>query len=138
MRSHRKLLRFQTRKRTEIIDITAEVEGEVLKSGIREGLALIYPMHTSAAVYVSDSDRALTGDLESLLARVVPRGAGYAHDAADPKGNADGHLKAILCGHHVTLPVHAGRLDLGTWQTLYYAEFDGRRDKEVQVRILGE
>jgi secondary thiamine-phosphate synthase enzyme len=138
MKTHRKLLWFHTRERTEIIDITAEVEGEVRESGIREGLALIFPMHTSSAVYVSDSDRSLTRDLDALLARLAPRGAGYQHDAADPKGNADGHLKAILCGHHVTLPVSEGRLDLGTWQTLYYAEFDGRRDKEVQIRILGE
>ncbi len=137
MKSHRKLLWFQTQARTEIIDITEEVDAAVRESGISEGLALIYPMHTSAAVYVSDSDRALTEDLASLLARLAPPGAGYAHDASDPKGNADGHLKAILCGHHVSVPVSEGRLDLGTWQCVYYAEFDGQRDKEVQVRILG-
>ena len=138
MKSYKELLWFCTDRRTQIIKITNDVEKAVATSGILEGLALVYPMHTSSAVYVSDSDPSLTGDLEETLARLVPQGAGYHHDRSDPKENADAHLRAILCGHHITLPVSSGRLDLGTYQTIYYAEFDGKRDKEIQVRVVGE
>ncbi len=137
MKSHRELLWFRTGKRTEIINITNQVEKVVAKSGILEGLALVYPMHTSSAVYVSDSDSSLTTDLEEILSRLVPQGRGYHHDRTDPKENADAHLRATLCGHHVTLPVSQGSLDLGTYQTIYYAEFDGMRDKEIQVKVIG-
>jgi secondary thiamine-phosphate synthase enzyme len=138
MKSCRELLWFCTGKRREIINITEEVEKAVVKSGIFEGLALVYPMHTSSAVYISDSDSSLTTDLEDVLSGLVPQGGGYHHDLTDPKENADAHLQAILCGHHVTLPVSQGSLDLGTYQTLYYAEFDGMRKKEIQVKVIGE
>jgi len=137
MTPYKELLWFRTAKRMEILNITPDVEEVVGKSGVREGLALVYPMHTSSAVYISDSDPSLTEDLASILSRLVPRGAGYHHDVADPKANADAHLRAVLAGHHVTLPVSEGRLDLGTYQTIYYAEFDGKRDKEIQVKVLG-
>ncbi len=138
MKHYKKLLWFRTAKRTEILNITAEVVDVVGKSGVREGFALVYPMHTSSAVYISDSDPSLTEDFEAVLARLIPQGAGYRHDTADPKENADAHLRAVLAGHHVTLPVSEGRPDLGTYQTIYYAEFDGMRDKEIQVKVLGE
>jgi secondary thiamine-phosphate synthase enzyme len=137
MKAHSKLLWFHTKQRSEIINITHQVEDVIEESGISDGLALIYPMHTSSAVYVSDSDPALTGDLAALLAKLAPRGAGYHHDQTDPKENADAHLQAILCGHHVTVSVSKGRVDLGTYQTVYYAEFDGGRDKEVLVKVVG-
>jgi len=138
MKMHKELLWFSTEKRCEIIDITSKVEGVVRRSGVDDGLALVYPMHTSSAVYVSDSDPGLTRDLDALLTRLAPQAAGYHHDKTDPKENAEAHLRAILCGHHVVLPVAAGRLDLGTYQTIYYAEFDGIRKKEIQVKVVGE
>jgi len=138
MKSFKELLHFRTEKRTEIVNITRDVEGVIARSGIREGMVLVYPMHTSSAVYVSDSDSSLTEDLEDLLGRLAPQGAGYRHDRTDPKENADAHLRAVLCGHHITLPVSDGRPDLGTYQTIYYAEFDGVRSKEIQVKVMGE
>lgn len=138
MKSFREFLRFRTVERTEITNITEDVAGVVARSGVRDGLALVYPMHTSSAVYVSDSDPSLTEDLQDLLARLAPQGAGYRHDRADPKENADAHLRAMLCGHHIALPVMKGDLDLGTFQTIYYAEFDGMREKEIQVKVMGE
>jgi secondary thiamine-phosphate synthase enzyme len=138
MKSYKDLLWHRTRERTQIINITHEVEKVVAKSGILEGIALVYPMHTSSAVYVSDSDQTLTQDLEKVFSRLVPQGAGYHHDQTDPKENADAHIRAILCGHHITLPVSHGHLDLGTYQTIYYAEFDGKREKEIQVKVMGE
>ncbi len=138
MKSFKELLWFRTEKRTEIINISEEVEKAVVKSGILEGFALVYPMHTSSAVYISDSDISLTLDLEKILSRLVPQGEGYHHDRTDPKENADAHIRATLCGHHITLPVSQGSLDLGAYQTIYYAEFDGMREKEVQVKVMGE
>lgn len=138
MKSVRKEIEISTNDKIEIVDITSRVEDIVRSSGIEDGLALVYPMHTSSAVYISDSDRALTGDFEALLAELAPINRDYAHDRSDPKQNAVAHLKAILAGHHVVMPVTSGALDLGTYQTVYYAEFDGCRPKEVLVKVIGE
>jgi len=138
MKSFRKELHFITKQSSEIMNITHEVERAVAESGIAEGLALVYPMHTSSTVYVSDSDYSLTKDFADLLADLAPDSRDYRHDRTDYKKNAAGHLKAILTGHSVTLPVTAGSLDLGTYQTVYYFEFDGQRKKEVLVKIIGE
>lgn len=138
MKIHKELLWFSTEHRCEIIDITSRIEAVVQRSEVNDGLALVYPMHTSAAVYVSDSDPFLTRDLDALLTRLAPKAAGYHHDKTDPKENAEAHLRAILCGHQIVLPVAASRLDLGRYQTIYYAEFDGMREKEVQVKVVGE
>ncbi|HPS00265.1 MAG TPA: secondary thiamine-phosphate synthase enzyme YjbQ [Candidatus Sumerlaeota bacterium] len=138
MPTYRKELHFCTTRACEILNITDQVEGAVAESSIQEGMALVYPMHTSSAVYVSDSDYSLTQDFADLLDELVPASREYRHDRTDYKKNAAGHLKAILSGHSVTLPVTAGRLDLGTYQTLYYFEFDGKRPKEVLVKILGD
>ncbi len=138
MPTYRKELHFCTARISEILNITEQVEAAVAESAIREGLALVYPMHTSSAVYVSDSDYSLTQDFADLLGDLVPDTRDYRHDLTDYKKNAAGHLKAILSGHSVTLPVTAGGLDLGIYQTIYYFEFDGKRPKEVLVKILGD
>jgi secondary thiamine-phosphate synthase enzyme len=138
MKHFRKELHFCTRKPVEIINITREVQMILAESDIAEGLMLVYPMHTSSAVYLSDSDTSLTLDFADLLANLVPESKNWRHDETDYKKNATGHLKAILAGHSITLPISAGELDLGTYQTVYYFEFDGQRDKEVLVKIIGE
>ncbi len=138
MKSVRKMIEVQTRQQVEIVDITRTVVDIVRSSGIRDGMALVYPHHTSSAVYISDSDRALQSDLEIVLAGLVPERDDYGHDRTDPKRNAAAHLKAILTGHHVVIPVTDGTLDLGTYHTIYYAEFDGQRAKEVVVKVIGE
>ena len=138
MRHYRHELRFRTQEESEILNVTPEVEQAVGESGVSEGLVLVFPLHTSSAVYLSDSDYSLTQDFADLLAELVPDAREYRHDRTDYKKNAAGHLKAILSGHSLTLPISGGRLDLGTYQTIYYFEFDGRRDKEVLVKILGE
>jgi secondary thiamine-phosphate synthase enzyme len=138
MRAFRKILEFCTACPSEILCITGLVEAAVRESGIADGLALVFPMHTSSAVYLSDSDTSLTLDFADLLEKLVPGGAHYRHDETDYKKNAAGHLKAILSGHSLTLPITDGALDLGTYQTIYYFEFDGKRPKEVMVKIVGE
>ncbi len=138
MNSFNKEITIESRQKQEIIDLTGRVQDIVEHSGIKEGLALVYPLHTSSAVYISDSDISLTQDFNDILEKLVPSSAGYRHDEVDYKKNADAHLKAVLTGHHVVLPVSDGRLHLGTYQTIYYAEFDGGRKKEILVKIIGE
>jgi secondary thiamine-phosphate synthase enzyme len=138
MKHFRDELYFCTEQQEQIINITPDVTGVVDQSGIMEGLVLVYPMHTSSAVYLSDSDFSLTADFADILSELVPDSKHYRHDETDHKKNAAGHLKAILSGHSITLPLTNGQLDLGTWQTIYYFEFDGQRNKEVLVKIIGQ
>ncbi len=138
MESYKEFIHLKTEKLVEIIDITQHVKEICQRSGIKEGFVLIFPHHTSSAVYLSDSDPSLTDDYQELLNRLVPAGAGYKHDMVDYKKNADGHLKSILTGHHIILPLSNGELDLGVYQTIYYAEFDGQRKKEILVKVIGE
>jgi secondary thiamine-phosphate synthase enzyme len=127
-----------TKEREEIVDITGRVEKAVSDSGIQDGIVLVFPHHTSSAVYISDSDRSLTGDFSAILSEVAPEGRDYAHDLTDYKKNAHGHIRANIAGHHITIPITGGRPDLGVYQTIYYAEFDGKREKEIVIKIVGE
>lgn len=138
MKNHREEIEIRTTTKEAILDITAEVARIVRASGIREGLALVISRHTSSGVFLNDSDFSITADAAELLRALVPPGAGYRHDETDPKRNADGHLKAALFGHGLTLAVSGGKLDLGAYQTIYYAEFDGGRPKGTLVKIIGE
>ena len=127
-----------TKERVEIVDITERVADACKKSGVRDGIALVFPHHTSSAVYISDSDRALTGDFGAILSELAPDGRDYEHDRTEYKKNAFGHIRANLAGHHIIIPVTDGRPDLGRFQTIYYAEFDGQREKEIVIKIVGE
>ncbi len=138
MPTYRTEITLCTKEREEIVDITGHVADAVSKSGVKDGIALVFPHHTSSAVYISDSDRALTGDFSSILAELAPEGRRYAHDVTDYKQNAFGHIRANLAGHHIIIPITGGKPDLGVYQTIYYAEFDGRREKEIVVKIVGE
>ena len=138
MKSHREIISMHTDEREQVIDITEAVREACARSGIADGFALVFPHHTSSAVYISDIDHGLTEDLREVLGQLAPEGPIYAHDRADPKANAHAHLRTVLAGHHCTLPVTGGELDLGAHQTIYYAEFDGRRHKEIVVKFIGE
>ena len=127
-----------TDQRVETVDITRHVVDACKRSGIKDGIALVFPHHTSSAVYISDSDRSLTGDFASILAELAPENRDYAHDQTDYKKNAFGHIRANLAGHHIIIPVTGGTPDLGVYQTIYYAEFDGQREKEIVIKIVGE
>lgn len=138
MRSYKDFIYLTTTERVESVDITKGIQQILAESGIREGFVLIFPHHTSSAVYISDSDQSLGEDLNKVLSDLIPRLEHYHHDSVDPKKNADAHLKSAIIGHHITIPVSDGKLDLGTYQTIYYAEFDGQREKEVLIKIIGE
>ncbi len=138
MKSFRQLYRIKTSEKQEVVDITGKVSEALDASGVKEGLLLVFPHHTSSAVYVSDSDTSLALDYLDVADRLVPDASGYRHDETDFKRNAAAHIKATITGHGVVLPVTEGRLDLGLYQTVYYAEFDGRREKVFLVKVIGE
>ena len=137
MKAYTEYLTFNTRHEHEYVHITAQVEDIVRRSGIQEGLALVSAMHITAGVYVNDNEQGLIADIEQWLEKLAPRNPAYQHHQTG-ETNGDAHLKSMLVHHQVIVPVTAGRLDLGPWQRVFYAEFDGRRDKRVLVKVIGE
>jgi len=137
MKSHTEYVWFSTKRKREFINITNRVAKELDRSGIAEGLALVSAMHITAGVYVNDAESGLIGDIEEWLEKLAPEGPDYRHHRTG-ETNGDAHLKNLLIGHEVILPVTGGKLDLGPWQQVYYAEFDGRRRKRVVIKIMGE
>lgn len=136
MKSATEYLWFETDTARAFVNITDRVRAVVQGSGIREGLVLVSAMHITAAVYVNDDERGLIGDIERWADRLAPPGD-YAHHRTG-ESNGDAHLKNLLLGHQVILPVTEGDLDLGPWEQVFYAEFDGRRRKRVIVKAIGE
>jgi len=128
---------FNTPRHREYINITDKVEEVVRRSGIREGMALVSAMHITAGVYVNDAETGLIQDIDEWLERLAPTGPDYRHHRTG-ETNGDAHLKSLLIHHEVILPVTDGRLDLGPWQQVYYAEFDGQRRKRVVIKVMGE
>ena len=137
MKSLTEYLWFNTSKHREFINITDRVEDLVQRSGISEGFVLVSAMHITAGVYVNDAESGLIADIEEWLERLAPFRQDYRHHATG-ESNGDAHLKSLLVHHEVTVPITDGRLDLGPWQQVYYAEFDGQRRKRVILKALGE
>ncbi|MCG0276915.1 MAG: secondary thiamine-phosphate synthase enzyme YjbQ [Thermanaeromonas sp.] len=137
MKAYTKYLWFNTPKRREYINITGEVEKAVRESGIQEGMVLVSAMHITAGVFVNDDEEGFIQDLDGMLEEIAPFGKPYHHHRTG-EDNGDAHLKSILVHHQVVLPVTGGKLDLGPWQQVFYAEFDGRRRKRVIIKVLGE
>ncbi len=137
MKSHTEYLSFNTARRREYINITDRVEEALAESGVAEGLILVSAMHITAAVYVNDAESGLIQDIDEWLDKLAPQGPDYRHHRTG-EDNGDAHLKNLLIHSQVLLPVTKGRMDLGPWQQVYYAEFDGRRKKRVIVKIIGE
>lgn len=137
MKSHTAYFTFHTTRHREYLNITDRVAAELPKSGIQEGMALVSAMHITAGVWVNDAESGLLADIDAWLERLAPFRADYQHHRTG-ETNGDAHLKSLLVHHEVIVPVTAGRLDLGPWQQIYYAEFDGQRPKRVVVKILGQ
>jgi secondary thiamine-phosphate synthase enzyme len=129
---------FETDERRAYVNITPRVEAFVRESGIQHGLVLVNPMHITAAVYVNDDEPGLVADIDDWLERLAPHAptSQYRHNVAED--NADAHLKRQLMAHQVVLPITDGKLDLGPWEQVFYAEFDGRRRKRVVLKAIGE
>jgi len=137
MRVHTDYLWFNTKERQEFIRITDDVASIVRASGVTEGMVLVSAMHITAAVYVNDWEDGLLGDFQEWLEKLAPAGLPYRHHQTG-EDNADAHLKRTLMGHQVMVPITKGKLDLGPWEQVFYAEFDGQRRKRVVVKVMGE
>jgi len=133
---HTDYLWFETRKRQEFVRITDEVAAIVNASGVKEGIALVSAMHITSGVYVNDWEEGLIVDFQTWLEKLAPSGLAYRHHQTG-EDNADAHLKRTIMGHQVLLPITKGALDLGPWEQLFYAEFDGQRRKRVIVKVIG-
>jgi secondary thiamine-phosphate synthase enzyme len=138
MKSYRKELTFNTPTRRAFINITPEIENCLLESGIKEGLLLCNPMHITASVFINDDESGLHHDFEQWLEKIAPEKphAQYRHNGYED--NADAHIKRQIMGREVVVAITAGKLDFGTWEQIFYGEFDGKRNKRVLVKIIGE
>ena len=137
MKSATDYLWFNTKEHREFINITDKVEGLVDRSGIAEGFALVSAMHITAGVYVNDAEPGLIADIDEWVEKLAPYRPDYRHHATG-ETNGDAHLKSLLVHHEVIVPITKGHLDLGPWQQIYYAEFDGQRRKRVIIKVIGE
>jgi secondary thiamine-phosphate synthase enzyme len=137
MTTHTEYLWFNTTSRQEFVRITDQVRAAVEKSGIAEGMVLVSAMHITAGVYVNDWEDGLTHDFQVWLEKLAPAGLPYRHHQTG-EDNADAHLKRTIMGHQVIVPITGGDLDLGPWEQIFYAEFDGQRRKRVIVKIMGK
>jgi secondary thiamine-phosphate synthase enzyme len=133
---HTDYLWFTTKARQEFVRITDDVAAIVAASGVTEGMALVSAMHITAGVYVNDWEDGLIHDFQAWLETLAPSGRPYEHHRTG-EDNADAHLKRTIMGHQVMVPITKGTLDLGPWEQLFYAEFDGRRRKRVVVKVMG-
>lgn len=138
MKSYRKELTFNTKTRRDFINITPQVQECVRESGIREGLLLCNAMHITASVFINDDESGLHRDFEVFLEKLAPEKPydQYAHNGYED--NADAHLKRTVMGREVVVAITGGKLDFGTWEQIFYGEFDGMRPKRVLVKIIGE
>lgn len=128
-------VKLRSSRRSELVEITADVEKALASSGVADGVCYLYVPHTTAGVIVNENDDpAVARDIESTLDRLVPRDAGYRH----LEGNADAHVKSSLAGVSAVVFVENGRLALGRWQGVFFCEFDGPRDRKVRVKIVAD
>ena len=139
MKSLTEYLTFKTKSRREFVNITSDVEKLVTKSGIKEGLCLVNAMHITASVFINDNESGLHHDYEKWLEELAPHEPidHYRHNDTG-EDNADAHLKRQVMGREVVVAITNGKLDFGPWETIFYGEFDGRRNKRVLVKIIGE
>jgi len=128
---------FNTTRHREYVNITDRVARVVEESGVQEGMVLVSAMHITAGVYVNDAESGLIQDIDDWLEMLAPTGPNYRHHRTG-ETNGDSHLKNLLIGHEVIVPITDGRMDLGPWQQIYYAEFDGQRPKRLIVKVMGE
>lgn len=137
MKAYTKYLTFNTKKRRELIRITDEVKKAVKESGVKEGLCLVSSMHLTSSVIIQDDEEGLHEDIWEWLEKLAPYRKDYKHHRTG-EDNGDAHLKNLLTHLQVVLPITNGELDLGPWQEIFYAEFDGQRPKRVVIKIIGE
>jgi secondary thiamine-phosphate synthase enzyme len=137
MKAHTEYLTFHTKKKRELVHLTPTLVQILDRSAVSEGFMLVSAMHITAGVFVNDDESGLHADIWEWLEGLAPARADYRHHRTG-EDNGDAHLKSLLVHHEVIVPVTAARLDLGPWQRVFYAEFDGQRDKRLIVKVMGE
>lgn len=137
MKSYTEYLWFNTENRRELVHITETIRKIVNESKVKEGFVLVSAMHITASVYVNDNESGLFEDIWEWLEEIAPFRSDYNHHLTG-EDNGDAHLKSLLMHHQVIVPITDGDLDLGPWQSIFYAEFDGQRKKRVVVKVMGE
>ncbi|MCX7990406.1 MAG: secondary thiamine-phosphate synthase enzyme YjbQ [Proteobacteria bacterium] len=137
MKFYTEYITFNTRNKRELVKITEEVDRVLKKSEIKEGMILVSAMHITAGVIVNDDEMGLHKDIWTWLEKLAPFDINYNHHRTG-ETNGDAHLKNIICHHQVIVPVTKGKLDLGPWQEIFYAEFDGQRPKRLIIKVMGE
>jgi len=136
MKAHTEYLTLHTQKRRDLVHLTPTLAPIVQRSGVAEGFMLVSAMHITAGVFVNDDESGLHADIWEWLEKLAPAGPDYHHHRTG-EDNGDAHLKSLLVHHEVIVPITRGRMDLGTWQRVFYAEFDGQRDKRIIVKVMG-
>ncbi len=138
MKSYRKVLVINTSQRREYINITPQVQAALYESGIKEGLCLVNAMHITSSVFINDDESGLHHDFEVWLEKLAPEKphSQYRHNGFED--NADAHLKRQIMGREVVVAITEGKLDFGPWEQIFYGEYDGKRDKRLMIKIIGE
>ena len=137
MKFHTEYLTLHTKTKRAYVHLTPQVESALQKSGIKDGLILVSAMHITAGVYVNDNESGLIKDIDQWLETLAPFRQNYQHHQTG-EDNGDAHLKSLIIHHEVIVPVTHGKLDFGPWQQIFYAEFEGQRDKRVIIKVMGE
>jgi secondary thiamine-phosphate synthase enzyme len=136
MISHTEYLYFKIPKRYGLINITGRIEEAVARSQVRDGLCFVSAMHITAGIYINDAESGLLHDIAEWIEGLAPFGKDYRHHQTG-EDNGDAHLKSYITNHSLTAPITRGKLDFGTWQQIFYAEFDGLREKRVLIKVSG-
>lgn len=137
MKSHTKYLTFNTNTSRAVVNITGDCESALAESGVAEGMMLVSAMHITSGVWVNDNEPGIWQDAMDMLEELAPEGPDYRHHRTG-EDNGHAHLKNLLTHHQVIIPITKGRLDLGPWQTIFYMEFDGGRNKRLIIKTMGE
>jgi secondary thiamine-phosphate synthase enzyme len=130
------ILELKTTSRVEIIDITNSIDAALSESGLRKGLVNVYSKHSTSAVFINENESGLVEDYLNLIESLVPTGNNYKHNRID--NNADSHLRSFITGNNQTIPFESGRMDLGTWQSVFFLDMDGPRNRKITITIIGE
>lgn len=129
-------IEIKTIQRFQLLDISSQLDGIIKSSGIKEGILTIFTRHSTSGIIINENEPRLLGDIESTLERLIPESEVYGHNAID--NNADSHLKAVFLGGSQTIPIENNQMDLGTWQSVFFVELDGPRNRRIKITILGE
>ncbi len=130
------ILELETSKRVQIIDISRNIDAALAESGLKRGLVNIYSKHSTSAIFINENESGLLEDYQNLIQTLIPTGNNYKHDRID--NNADSHLRSFIIGNNETIPFENGSMDLGTWQSVFFLDMDGPRNRRITITIMGE